>query len=57
MAADWRAAGPGELVTLRVGENGPVRVRLWARRVWVWAEGAAAPRERWLVVRQDGRRS
>ena len=55
VAADWRAAGPGELVTLRVGENGPVRVRIWARRVWVWAEGAAAPRDRWLVVRQDGR--
>ena len=50
VAAAWRAGGPGKLVTLGVGENGPMCVR-----VWVWAERESGPRERWLVVRQYGR--
>ena len=54
VAATWRAANPGREVTLRAGENGPVRVTVWARRVWVWPEGERAPRSWWLVVREDG---
>jgi SRSO17 transposase len=50
---EWRAAGPGRKVTLRAGENGPVRVQVWARRVWVWPEGQQEPRCWWLVVRAD----
>lgn len=49
----WRAAGQGRKVTLRAGENGPVRVKVWARRVWVWPEGQKEPRCWWLVVRED----
>src|SRR5258705_9498911 len=39
------------------GENGPVRVRIWARRVWFWPAGEKKPRQWWLVVRkeQDGK--
>ena len=36
LGAEWQAAGKGQRVTLREGENGPVRVKVWARRVWVW---------------------
>lgn len=54
LAREWQAAAPGRSVTLRDGENGPVRVKVWARRVWVWPEGESAPRWWWLVVREDG---
>ena len=50
---EWRAAGPGRKGTLRAGENGPVRVKVWARRVWVWPAGQKEPRCWWLVVRED----
>ena len=53
VGAAWRQASAGTLVTLRVGENGPVEVRVWARRVWWWAPGQAAPRGWWLVLRQE----
>jgi SRSO17 transposase len=53
LGADWRQASAGTQVTLRVGENGPVEVRVWARRVWWWAPGQAAPRGWWLVLRQE----
>ena len=49
----WMAAGQGQRITLRTGENGPVQVKVWARRVWVWPPGQAQPRQWWLVVRQD----
>jgi len=54
LAQEWQAAAPGRSVTLRQGENGPVRVKVWARRVWVWPEGQSEPRHWWLVVREDG---
>ena len=54
LGAEWQAAGKGQRVTLREGENGPVRVKVWARRVWVWPEAQAQPRHWWLVVREDG---
>ena len=53
VAARWRKAGSGQAVRLRGGENGPVRVRVWAQQVWVWPAGQAAPRCWWLVVRPE----
>jgi SRSO17 transposase len=50
---EWMKAGRGRNVTLRSGENGPVRVKVWARRVWVWPAGQSEPRCWWLVVRID----
>jgi SRSO17 transposase len=58
LAAPWRQKKKaGTKVTLRVGENGPVRVRIWARRVWFWPAGEKKARQWWLVVReeQDGK--
>ena len=49
----WMAAGKGQRITLREGENGPVKVKVWARRVWVWPAGQEQPRCWWLVVRED----
>jgi SRSO17 transposase len=49
----WMAAGKGQHITLRVGENGPVKVKVWARRVWAWPAGQEQPRCWWLVVRED----
>jgi len=54
LAQEWKARAKGRSVTLREAENGPVRVKVWARRVWVWPEGQAEPRLWWLVVREDG---
>ena len=51
----WRQQQRGQRVTLRVGENGPVTVRLWAQRVWVWPPDQPQPRRWWLVVREDAR--
>lgn len=45
--------GTGTLVTLRQGENGPVRAEVWARRVWLQPPGEIEPREWWHVVRRD----
>ena len=53
LGREWRAAGPGRKVTLRAGENGPVRVKVWGRRVWVWPAEQPEPRCWWLVVRED----
>ena len=53
VGADWRRASAGTVVTLRVGENGPVEVRVWVRRVWWWAPEQPAPRCWWLVVREE----
>jgi SRSO17 transposase len=53
VGAEWRRASAGQRVTLRVGENGPVEVRVWARRVWWWAPEQPAPRCWWLVVREE----
>ena len=43
-------------VELRDGENGPVRVRFWRRRVWIWPKTSEIPVEVWLLVsvRSDG---
>lgn len=54
LGLEWKAAGGGRRVKLRDGENGPVRVKVWGRRVWVWPEGQAEPRVWWLVMREDG---
>ena len=54
LALEWKAGAKGRSVTLREAENGPVRVKVWARRVWVWPEGLSEPRLWWLVVREDG---
>jgi SRSO17 transposase len=54
LAQEWKAGAKGRSVTLREAENGPVRVKVWVRRVWVWPEGKSAPRLWWLVVREDG---
>lgn len=54
LAAQWRQQhSAGRQVTLRVGENGPVRVRLWARQVWFWPAGEKQPRRWWLVAREE----
>jgi SRSO17 transposase len=52
VAARWRQA-PGTRVTLRSGENGPVQVEVWARRVWVWPGKQKQARQWWLIVRQE----
>ena len=44
----WTQPEAGQRVTLRVGENGPV-----ALRVGVWPAGQVRPRSCWLVVRAD----
>lgn len=43
-------------IELRDGENGPVRVRFWRRRVWIWPKTGEIPVEVWLLVsvRSDG---
>jgi len=42
------------MIVSGAGTKGAKRVRLWARRVWVWNGRAKDPvRERWLVVRND----
>lgn len=51
----WCQRRAGQQVTLRVGENGPVAVRLWAQRVWVWPPEEPRPRRWWLLVRADAR--
>ncbi len=53
LGQEWQEQVKGGAVTLRQTENGPVRVKVWARRVWVWPEGQSAPRHWWLVVRED----
>jgi SRSO17 transposase len=53
IAAGWRKNSGGKEVKLRVGENGPVSVRVWARLVWWWAKGKDKPRPWWLVVREE----
>ena len=54
LGQQWKAGAKGRSVTLRAGENGPVRVKVWARRVWVWPEDQPTPRQWWLVMREDG---
>ena len=49
----WMTAGQGQSVVLREGENGPVPVKVWAKRVWVWPPGLAHAKRWWLVARQD----
>jgi len=44
---------PGQMVDLREGENGLVRVEVWAREVWVWPTGRATPRKCTLIVRRS----
>jgi len=40
-------------VTTRQGTRGNIKVRIWARPVWVWAGGKDRVRERLLIVRQE----
>ena len=55
--AIWKA-DPSEAreLELRDGENGPVRVRFWRRRVWIWPKTSEIAVEVWLLVsvRSDG---
>jgi len=53
LAEQWCKNQPGTKVKLRVGENGPVRVKVWARQVWWWAAAEKQPRQWWLVVREE----
>jgi len=43
-------------VEIRTGENGPVVVKFWRRRVWIWPGESEIPVEVWLLVseRSDG---
>lgn len=43
-------------VTLRDGENGPVRVLFWSQRAWIWPAGSETALGVWLCVteRADG---
>jgi len=40
-------------VTMREGNKGPIRVRLWHATVWCWEPKWGQPRQRTLIVRQD----
>jgi hypothetical protein len=51
--ATGKDKGKAQLIDLRHGENGPVRVRAWCRRVWLWPKDTAQPIEQWLVVSED----
>jgi SRSO17 transposase len=53
----WKVGDAGTPLTLRIGENGPVAVRVWARRVWVWPKKRAQAWALWLLVQEsaDGR--
>ena len=53
LAEQWRKHQSGTKVKLRVGENGPVRVRVWARQVWWWEPEEKRARQWWLVVREE----
>ena len=55
--AIWKAdQSEARDIELRDGENGPVRVRFWRRRVWIWPKTSEIPVEVWLLVsvRADG---
>ena len=55
--AIWKAdQSEAREIELRDGENGPVRVRFWRRRVWIWPKTSEIPVEVWLMVsvRADG---
>jgi SRSO17 transposase len=56
VAKEW-SAKKGKQISLREGENGLVRVRVWAKRVWTWPASQEAPEECWMIVRrmQDGK--
>ena len=41
------------LLTLRQTTKGPLRARLWVRKVWQWEPGEERARERLLVVRRE----
>lgn len=40
-------------IIIRHSENGPVRVTSTVRRVWIWQEKEASPREWWLLISKD----
>ena len=47
----WKSAkGEARAVELRNGENGPVVVQFWRRRVWIWPGSSEIPIEVWLLV-------
>ena len=53
----WEGSrGQARPVELRTGENGPVVVQFWRRRVWIWPGSSEIPMEVWLLVsvRSDG---
>ena len=53
----WKKGrGVARPVVLRTGENGPVEVKVWRRRVWIWPGDSEMAMELWLVVseRSDG---
>ena len=43
----------GQMVDLREGENGLVRVEVWGKEVWVWPADRATPRKSTLIVRRS----
>lgn len=55
--AVWKAAkSEAREMEMRNGENGPVRIQFWRRRVWIWPNTSEIPMEVWLLVsvRSDG---
>jgi SRSO17 transposase len=53
----WKAGNSdARKVKLRDGENGRVRIRFWAQRVWIWPSTSEIPIAVWLAVteRADG---
>lgn len=51
-----QTAGVVHSYTLRVGENGPVKVKFRAQRVWIWPTTSELPMAVWLLIsqRSDG---
>lgn len=43
-------AGVMHPYTLRIGENGPVRVEFRAQRVWIWPTAGELPMDVWLLI-------
>lgn len=55
--AIWKQSkAQARAVELRSGENGPVVVQFWRRRVWIWPGESEIPLEVWLLIseRSDG---
>ena len=52
--AIWKeSAANARPVELRSGENGPVEVQFWRRRVWIWPAECEVAMEVWLFVSEQ----